>query len=378
MKKTISYFVLILAVIFLTGCTEKKDEQISPDNSPIFFALFGIKYAEKDKNPVFDSENIKTQRDKKKFDKQLRAKVIELLNFPLIPLKKPKIENIQEVDKGLYTEEKIFIYTSKITGRYAYLLKPKNINYPAPTILAMHAHNGNYDFGKDEVVGNIGDPDMFYAKELAERGYIVFALDAPLFGDSSITKISNTTNDPRLVEEILTQHLLLLGHPPIGAMIQEELISLDYLTSLDIVDKNHIGCIGHSMGGIRCLYLAAIDERIKATVLSGSVANLKLNPESGILHTWLIILPGIGKYAGMRGLLALIAPRPLLILYSEFDPIFPLVEAQDKVNLTKELYTKLNKQENFESIFIPKKGHAFPQEYHEQAYKFLDKHLKNN
>lgn len=378
MKKVIYILIMLVLITFLAIKNIEKEEinESQQENKQIFFGLFGIKHLEENKEPIFNSEEIKSIKDKKKFDKQLKPKLYDLLNMPFEPLKESSAKEITSEDKGSYTKKKIFIYTSNITGRYAYLLIPKNIDLPAPTILAMHGHGGHYNYGKSELVGDIGDKNQFIGKELVEKGYIVLAMDAPLFGDSAL---NNTKTDfgPKTLEDLFMQHLLLLGYSPLGVMIQEEIEALDFLTSLDIVDKNNIGCIGHSMGGVRCMYLSALDERVKATVLSNSVANFRQKAESGILHTWLIILPGIAKLTGTKGLLALITPRPLMIVYSELDPVFPLDEALDKINSTKKLYSILNKQENFETIFIPKAAHEFPKEYHEQTYEFLDKHLKN-
>ena len=43
-----------------------------------------------------------------------------------------------------------------------------------------------------------------------------------------------------------------------------------------------------------------------------------------------------------------------------------------------DLYKKLGKEESIEIIKILGKTHEFPIEYHEQAYRFLDKNLKEN
>ena len=191
-----------------------------------------------------------------------------------IPVSEIPGSEIETIDKGLYIQKKINILTSESTAANAYLLIPKNILGPMPAVIAMHQHGGNYEYGKEEVVGNIGDPDLAYGKELAERGYVVFAMDAPLFGEESAMKAGNSGEK---TEVFSAQGLFVLGHSPFGVVVQEDLAGLDYLSSLDFVDKDRIGCIGHSFGGVRCMYLSALDERVKAVVLSNSVANLKLN-----------------------------------------------------------------------------------------------------
>ncbi len=376
--KFIKVFIILLVISSINSCKENQgldnNSEISKD---IWFAFFGVKYIERNQEPKFDISDIKDDRDKITFDKKLRYKLFELMNMPLIQFKKPKIDEITSIDKGDYTEKKIFLYTSNMTGRYAYLLVPKIINRKMPAVMAMHQHGGFYEYGKDEVVGNAGNKDLFYGKELAERGYVVLAIDAPLFGDSYLS-VKETNTSPEIMEEIQAQQLIEIGHPPIGIMIQEEIMALNILSSLSYVDNNRIGCIGHSMGGTRCMYLAALDNRIKSTVLSSSVANIRQHAESAILKTWLTVLPGVAKYVDTEGLLTLIAPRSLMIIYSEEDPIFPKIEAENKINKTAELYKKLGKETYFSSIYLPKVGHELPREARERAYNFFEKHLKNS
>ena len=126
------------------------------------------------------------------------------------------------------------------------------------------------------------------------------------------------------------------------------------------------------------MYLSALDNRVKATVLSSSVANLKFNYEIGNTHTWLTILPGVASVTETSGILALIAPRPLMIVYTENDPIFVAREAEEQIGVLNGLYNKLEKKENLDIVKIPNKGHEFPLKYHEQAYQFFDNNLKTN
>ena len=243
----------------------------------------------------------------------------------------------------------------------------------------MHQHSGNYEYGKEEAAGNIGDKNMFFGRELVERGYVVFAMDAPLFGENNqFFENSGIRNSPTVEEEFATQSLLLYGYTPLGTIVQQDLTALNFLLALDNIDKDNIGCIGHSFGGVRCMYLSAVDKRIKATVLANSVGNFRREYDKSIVHTWLTLLPGIAKYTEINGILALISPRPLMVLYSENDPIYPAVYVNMLIPPIKEIYKLLEQKENFVTIEIPDKVHNFPSEYRELAYEFFDKYLKNN
>jgi hypothetical protein len=130
------------------------------------------------------------------------------------------------------------------------------------------------------------------------------------------------------------------------------------------------------MGGIRCMYLSALDERIKATVISGAVGSIRRDPTSGIAHTWLTLLPGIGEYAKTSSILGLIAPKPLFISLTKDDPIFPFPEAQSNINNIINLYILLGQPLNIGGS-VNEGGHNFYPEARKKSYLFLDKHLKN-
>jgi dienelactone hydrolase len=54
---------------------------------------------------------------------------------------------------------------------------------------------------------------------------------------------------------------------------------LDYLVERDEVDKDRLGCLGLSLGGIRASMLSGVDERLKCTVIGlagGSIADITL------------------------------------------------------------------------------------------------------
>ncbi|MBI2672061.1 hypothetical protein HYX16_03955 [Candidatus Woesearchaeota archaeon] len=384
------FFISIYFIVVLKGLNKNAGNEQAVKETGFVPAENFYKYSFKAANII--SQKIKTEfsiekidkENKEDFDIRLRNKLNELLNFPLsrIPESAISLETLQifpltelgdePVDKGKYIEKKIYFYTSNISFADAYLLIPKNVEFPAPAIIAMHQH-GDTKYGIEEIVGHIGDETMFYAKELAEQGYIVLAMNSDSFGDRRIDVIDSDD----IIEKIDAQDLFIMGLNPLGVVVQEDLVSFGLLLSIDIVDKNNIGCIGHSFGGIRCMYLAALDKRVKAVVLSNSIADTRKNPQSGISHTWLGILPGIGKYAETKEILGLIAPRPLITFNGEKDPILPALQTKEQLAELEKLYQRLGKESNLVTELMKNKSHEFPIEFRKMAYKFLDEHLKN-
>ena len=374
-------FILIILSYFYLKDDKVYIETIETiEKSEVYYYIFAsITEIHKKDNLEFDITKIDNLREKNKFDKKLKQKVIKLLKMPNPVVLNPKVDIVEDIDKGKYIQRKIRLYTAPFTFSYAYLLIPKEETAERKVVIVMHQHGGNYEYGKEEAAGNIGNENMFFGRELVERGYVVFAMDAPLFGENNqFFQNSGIRNSPAVEEEFATQSLLLYDYTPLGIIVEQDLTALNFLLNLEGVDKDNIGCIGHSFGGVRCMYLSALDERIKVTVLSNSVEKFREPIEFGGTQTWLSIVPDIAKYTGGNGMLALISPRPLMVLYSENDPIFPAEYLKLLIPPIKNIYKMLEQEKNLAIIKIPNKIHEFPKEYREQAYEFLDKHLKNN
>lgn len=133
----------------------------------------------------------------------------------------------------------------------AWLLIPKSLprDGKAPAMLCLHQTTR---IGKDEPAGLGGLKSLWYAHELAERGFVCIVPDYPSFGEYPY--------------DFKKQG----AHYASGSMkaIWNNMRAVDLLETLPEVDKSRIGVIGHSLGGHNALFTAAFDERLKAVVTS--------------------------------------------------------------------------------------------------------------
>ena len=127
----------------------------------------------------------------------------------------------------------------------AWLLVPKELK-GSTAMLCLHQ---TVKIGKDEPVGLGGKENLRYAKELAERGYVTLAPDYPNFGE-------------------YFRDVYAMGYASASMKaIWNNMRAVDVLTSLEVVDPDRIGVIGHSLGGHNAIF-TAVDPRLKAVVSS--------------------------------------------------------------------------------------------------------------
>jgi len=88
------------------------------------------------------------------------------------------LEHLERVDCGSYVREKISYAVTADQRASAYVCVPKGPAGRRPAVFCHHQHNGEFGLGKSEPVGLAGDPDLAYASELAERGFVTIAPDA--------------------------------------------------------------------------------------------------------------------------------------------------------------------------------------------------------
>jgi len=161
------------------------------------------------------------------------------------------VQVVSEEQHASYRRQKIF-YTPEPDDRVpAWLLIPKELptNGKSPAMLCLHQTN---NIGKDEPVGLGGSASLHYAHELAERGYVCLVPDYPSFGEYPYDFKTHG------------------AHYASGSMkaIWNNIRAVDLLESLPQVDRDHIGAIGHSLGGHNGLFTAVFDERIVMVVSS--------------------------------------------------------------------------------------------------------------
>ncbi|MBI5095172.1 MAG: prolyl oligopeptidase family serine peptidase [Candidatus Hydrogenedentes bacterium] len=285
------------------------------------------------------------------------------------PPRKFKFDVLEQRRHDTYRLQRVRYTLTDSEWGYAWLLTPPG-KRKRPAVIALHQ---TVQQGKDEPVGIEGSDSLAYARDLANEGFVVLAPDAIGFGERA--------------KDLPTAFYHSGGeffgrHPEgsaMGKMAFDTSRAVDLLDRLPEVNAKHIGCIGHSHGGYGTLFAMIADDRIKAGVISCGVTVLRHDPTPQRWWRMTALMPRLGYYEGhindapldFHHLLALVAPRPLMLSAALSDAIFPNTEILKEVShCVRNIYQLYGAQEQF-TRWIFKGDHRFPNQARIRAYRML-------
>ena len=82
------------------------------------------------------------------------------------------------VDCGRYRRDLVSYAVSPGVRVSAFVCVPTHANGPLPGVFCHHQLASQFHWGKSEPVGLAGDPEMAFAAELADRGWVTITPDA--------------------------------------------------------------------------------------------------------------------------------------------------------------------------------------------------------
>lgn len=288
----------------------------------------------------------------------------------------------REVRRG-YTLERVAIDNGVDSQISAIVLIPEKRQNPAPAVLWLHSStpDKSYLLAPD---GSGGAEPL--GEALVHAGYVVLAPDAYWYGDRG----DQTPGGPaetyrlasretyRLAEDSLVKFNLWFGRTLWGMMVRDDQISLDYLCARPEVDKARIGCTGMSMGSTRSWWLAAVDDRIAATVGVACLTRYQNLIAHGELraHGVYYFVYGLLKHFDTEGVIAMIAPRPFLALTGDLDHGSPADGARVIEQQAGAVYRALGASDRFKSILYQDTGHVYTPEMRAEMLAWFARWLK--
>jgi dienelactone hydrolase len=245
-----------------------------------------------------------------------------------------RLETLESFECDAYRRDKVVFDTEETMSVPAYLLVPHGRVEPGPAVLAVHGHGP----GKAEACGleRTGTPNADYAHQLALRGYVVLAPDMRCFGE----RLDWNPPDHYACDTNLV-HAVMAGLNPLAQNLWDLARALDVLEEHPLVDPGRIGMAGLSYGGTVTLFLAALDERVAAAVVSGYFSSWAESHKMPWNMCGSQVLPGMLGQLEHVDLGALVAPGPLLIESGTGDDLFPAPIAIAQCRRLRSVYSAL-------------------------------------
>ncbi len=342
--------------------------------------------------------------------KTARNRTLERLGIPNINPKPVVTVHKKYVYDGLDIEE---LTWNLPYGRptAAILLKPQGAKSPLPGILGFHDHGGNKYFGTQKITktGEDQNPLMVehqqeyyggsaWANALAKKGYVVLVSDAFPFASRRVMLadvlehqrqglIDPSPHDAAGIdaynqwagqhEHIMAKSLFSAGTTWPGVFFAEDRIALDILAARPEVDAKQLGCAGLSGGGMRTVFMAGLDERIKCCVCVGFMTTWRdFVLYKSFTHTWMTYVPILPNELDFPEILGLRVPLPTLVLSTEQDQLYTLSEMQLSDNILKEIYKKAGATDKYRTSFY-QGPHKFDVPMQQEAFAWFDQWLKS-
>lgn len=281
-----------------------------------------------------------------------------------------KMEILESVDKGGYTQHRIRFRWTPAEKTTAYLLVP-HIRGRKPAVVTT--------FYEPETALGLLKPDRDFAYQLVKRGFVTLSIGTTETSNSQDYSIYYPSIDKAEV-----QPLSMLAYAAANAW--------HLLAELPDVDSNRIGIMGHSYGGKWAMFASTLFDKYAAAVWSDPGIVFDTRESVNYWEPWYLgyhpkpwrkrgliteANPAKGLYPqllaegyDLHELHALMAPRPFLVSGGSEDPVHRWIPLNHTI--------KVNALLGFKNrvAMTNRPEHSPNKESNEQAYSFLEYFLK--
>jgi dienelactone hydrolase len=323
-----------------------------------------------------DLADIKTRADWEKKRPEYRRQFLDMLGlWPLPPRTDLHAAITGKVETDLFTVEKLHFQSSPGLYVTANLYVPKRAKLPAPAILYVCGHANTV---VDKVSYGSKVNYQHHAAWYAEHGYVCLILDTLELGEIRGEHHGTYSRGMWWWQA--------MGYTPAGIECWNAMRALDYLETRKEVDAKRIGVTGRSGGGATSWWIAAADDRSQCFVPVAGIADLYAHVVEGVaprLRQGVIsghcdCMYFVNTYRWDFGrVMALCAPRPLLLGNSDADDIFPVAAYRRLADKARRIYELYGEADRFQ-LLETKGPHKDTPELRLGEYRWMNRWLKND
>ena len=295
-----------------------------------------------------------------------RQQLLSMLGLDPLPERCPLHVQISGgIERPAYRMERLVFESQPGLFVTANFYLPRELTQPLPCVVYLNGHWPSLDGAKT----GFQDRYAWYPA----NGYALLVIDPIGFGE--IPGVHPGMN------RLNWWHWLSLGYTPAGVEVWNAMRALDWLATRSEIDPSRIGVTGISGGGVMTQYLAALDERVAVAAPSCSTYTLGTQVALGLVQQQC----DCTFYPNVFGMdfpevLALIAPRPLLILGGRKDPVFPPRGFRDAFRLARRIYDLYDKPRCLEPrirLVESNRGHTDPPHFLSETHRWMCRWLRN-
>ena len=295
-----------------------------------------------------------------------RKQLFEMLSLDPLPARGDlKAVVTGKVERDDFVVEKL--HFQSLPGLYvtANLYLPKQIEKPLPTVLYVCGHGpvikNGVSYGNKVTYQHHG---IWFAR----HGYACIVLDTLQLGE--IQGLHHGTYREGM------WWWNSRGYTSAGVEAWNCIRALDYLETRPEIDKTRLAATGRSGGGAYSWWIIALDDRIKAAAPVAGITDLHDHVINGTVEGHCDCMFTVNTYGwDYAQVAALAAPRPLLIVNTDRDRIFPLDGVVRVHGLVREVYRSYNAETNL-GLVISEGPHKDTQDLQVPVFRWFNRHLK--
>lgn len=294
----------------------------------------------------------KTPEQHEAWREKFHATVVGLLGkLPdPVPL---EVKWVEKKEFETFTRHKIYVHTEELYWAPVYYFVPHDIKEKRPAIVCLHGHSGVEPYigeGTEAERKKSAEHELDYAVYMAKHGYVTAAMIVRGWNETVGRQDHGFKGPARSCSE-MTMNAFLLGMTPQGIRCHDAMRVVDFLETQKEVDADKIAVAGLSGGGTLSMYLPILDPRIKATLIAGAFSDYRTSIYA-MHHCICNCLPGIMREGEMSDVMALHAPRGVLLINGIHDRIFPIAEARIGHEKLKQVYSVLGAEGQLDADFF--------------------------